>query len=38
MIRRLRTYWRRPMSLDKRLREYERRDAAYAAKFRGGPR
>jgi hypothetical protein len=38
MIRRLRARWRRPLSLNKRLRELERRDAQYHARFRGGPR
>jgi hypothetical protein len=38
MIRRLRARWRRPMNLDRRLAEYERRDAQYHARFRGVPR
>jgi hypothetical protein len=36
MIRRLRARLRRPITLDKRLRELERRDTQYHARFRGG--
>jgi len=38
MIRRLRARWRRPLTLDNRLREYDRRAADYDARMRGGPR
>jgi hypothetical protein len=38
MIRRFRARWRRPMTLNRRLAELERRNAQYHARFRGGPR
>jgi hypothetical protein len=36
MITRLRARWRRPMSLKRRLAEYDRRAAQYDARLRGG--
>jgi len=38
MIRRLRARFRRPMSLDRRLAELNRRAAEYDDRHRGGPR
>lgn len=38
MIARLRARWRRPMTLDQRLAELDRRTVKYDARFRGGPR
>lgn len=35
-FRRLRAHWRRPMTLDKRLAELDRRDSQYHKRFRGG--
>lgn len=36
MIRRLRARFRRPLTLNQRLAEYERRNAQYHARFRRG--
>jgi len=38
MISRLRARWRRPMNLDRRLAELNRRATEYDARHRGGPR